>query len=231
MMSFAEFVTPNDHAVSALYRSDTSDWNTISACLHDDEYGLAERSWEGVAIDVGAHVGGATMALLADNPGLRVVAIEALPQNVALLRSNLERNGFLDRVEVIEGAANCGTEPVTIAYGTNVGTRFVREHRFIGGGIWQDGGPGGERVSSQPVSLSSIVARYGPISLVKIDCEGCEWSFLDDPAIALVSEIRGEYHPREGNGPAELRALLEATHDVTLDDAEVFGPFRAVRRG
>jgi FkbM family methyltransferase len=221
------FFTPRHNPVTMMLRPDTTDWNTVNACITADEYGLADRAWSGVAIDVGAHIGGVTCALLADNPDLFVIAIEALPMNVEALRTNVSRNGFDDRCEVIEAAADSGSEPVTVAYGTTEG-EFETAHRFIGGAIWQDTGPKGTRVVQRPVSLADLTRH--PIALVKIDCEGCEWSFLDDPLVGRVEEIRGEYHPRGGNGPARIRELLEPTHIVTLDDAEPFGPFRAVRR-
>jgi FkbM family methyltransferase len=222
------FVTKKGTHVSAAYRENTSDWNTLSSCLDHDEYGFAEREWTGTALDVGAHIGGATLALLVDNPGLRMIAVEALPANVALLRENLARNGVADRCEVIEGAADCGIEPVTVAYGVT-DSPFAAAHQFIGGNVYGDAGPKGERVTAQPISLTAIVAEYGPLDLAKIDCEGCEWSFLDDIAVAEVAEFRGEYHPTQGHTAADLRALLERTHAVTLDDATNFGPFRAVR--
>lgn len=224
----AIFTTPRGRAVTVECREGTTDWNTANACITADEYGLADRLWAGVALDVGAHIGGATLALLADNPDLFVVAIEALPDNVALLRANVAANGFEGRCRIYEGAADSGNEPVTVAYGTMDG-EFEAAHRYIGGAVWQ--GPAGLKVTVPPVSLTAVVADVGPLCLVKIDCEGCEWSFLADPAVASVEELRGEYHPRAGRGPAQVRELLEPTHVVTLDDAEPFGLFRAVRRG
>ncbi len=210
--------------VLAEARDDTTDPNSLLACIREDEYGLSDHPWSGVAFDIGAHVGGVTLALLADNPDLRVVAVEALPENREVVRQSLALNGWENRAVVPNGAAACGTDPVTVAYGLT-DTEFAMHHRFIGGLTAL-----GEQVTQDPISLSSLVAEHGAPSLVKIDCEGCEWSFLDDPAVASVAEFRGEYHPTEGHTPADLRRLLEPTHVVTLDDAVLFGPFSAVRR-
>jgi FkbM family methyltransferase len=227
-VTVAEFVTRAGHRVAVEVRHETTDWQTLNACITHDEYGLAERGWEGTALDVGAHVGGVTLALLADNPDLHIVAIEALPANVTMLRANLELNGWTDRCTVMEAGATCEPGDVTVAYGTT-GTAFESEHRFIGGAIWQDTGPQGEHVTVPGVSLSAIVAEFGPITLMKIDCEGCEWQFLADPAVGQVAEIRGEGHPRGGKRLRHIRDLL-GTHDVTLDEGLDFGPFRAVLR-
>ena len=63
------------------------------------------------------------------------------------------------------------------------------------------------------------------ILLVLADGERHGYGSMSD-----VEEMTGEYHPRQGYGPPRLRELLEKTHKVTLNDAEPFGLFTAVRR-
>lgn len=224
-----ELRSPRGNRVLFECRDDTTDWMTVNACCAEDEYGVRALVLEGWAIDVGAHIGGVTIGLLADNPGLQVVAVEALPENVASLRRNLELNGFAERCVVYERAAASGKRKVAIRYGDgHEDEQFARLHRFIGGGVWnKDDSPS---LSCAPVSLTAIIRDIGSAAFMKIDCEGCEWSFLADKAVEHVREIRGEYHPRDGKGPAELRRLLDQTHVVTLDDSLAFGPFTAVRR-
>ena len=215
------WVTPAGHQVTMEYRDDTTDWNTIAAILTSDEYGLPHDQ-VGVFLDVGAHIGAWSIGAAIDNPGSTVVAIEALPENAELV----QRNSDLNHAGVIVLNNAAGTNG-RVLYGTS-DTEFERQHRFIGGADWH--GATSAAIELPTLSLSAIVKKYGPVRLLKIDCEGCEWSFLDDPAISDVAEVVGEYHPREGNLPARLRELLEPTHVVTLDDAEPFGAFRAVRR-
>ncbi len=219
--------TPHGVSVQLAHRTLTSDWNTLSAILTHDEYGLPHGQ-TGVLVDIGAHIGGWAIGAKLDNPAATVIAVEALPENVSLIRHNAERAGV--DIEVIHGGASCGTEPVTIAYGSTE-SDFAKAHEFIGGGIWHDEASDRRTIVLDPVTLYSIVYRHGPIRLLKIDCEGCEWSFLDDPAIESVQEIVGEYHPRQGFGPARLRELLDPTHIIDfVDEREPFGNFRAVRR-
>ena len=61
--------------------------------------------------------------------------------------------------------------------------------------------------------------------MLKIDCEGCEWAFLADPAIGKVEIIVGEIHPP--GTQLQLVKLLTKTHYV-----EFIGEhgFRAVLR-
>lgn len=219
-----DFTTPRGRRAVFEVRPDTTDWMTVNACCTEDEYGLGASAWTGIALDVGAHIGGVSVMLAIDNPTLSVVAIEALPENAALCGANAIKNGVDDRVTVLQAGAGCET----VAYGSTE-TAFAAAHRYIANGDWQTV-PEARRLRVPPLSLSDLVGWHGPFSLLKIDCEGCEWSFLDDPAVAEVAEIRGEYHPRDGHGPARLRELLEPTHIVHCDDGAPFGPFRAVRR-
>ena len=62
----------------------------------------------------------------------------------------------------------------------------------------------------------------GPICFAKIDCEGCEYPFLQGPALAHIERIRGEEH-----GPA----LDLPGFDVSYTQDNTPRGFVAVRRG
>lgn len=185
----------NGRTVRLSVRPDTNDWNVCQSILHHDEYRIP-TNLSGVAVDVGAHIGAATVALLELNPDLRVVSIEPVPENVALLRENTAPYG--DRVTVIEGAAGKG--PQKVAYQWE-GGEVERVHRFIANQHFPTDTPH-TLITVPGVTLGQLVKQHGPIAFLKIDCEGCEDAFLDDPAIEQVALVHGEYH----NGPAvELR--------------------------
>lgn len=215
------FASPDGHRVLVACRPDTTDAMTAEACLPADEYGLRGRAFSGVALDVGAHIGAVTLALLADHPDLTVVAVEPLPENLALLRQNLALNGFADRAVVLEGAV--GAE--RIFYGRS-DSPFAHQHRYIGNADWQDEA---QSVEAQVYSLADL-RSFGAVALCKIDCEGGEWGFLDSPAVGDVAEFVGEFHTRGANGAQRLHELLDATHEVRVDLSQHSGPFRAVRR-
>lgn len=216
------WVTPAGHSVVMYYRDDTSDWNTVASILTSDEYAMP-RGLSGVILDVGSHIGAFAIGAAKDNPEATVIAVEALPENAELIQANSRINDA--RVTVYNASAGGDGR---VRYGSTI-SDFERQHYFIGGGIWQDD-PAAKIIAVDVLTLSDIVEKHGPIAFMKIDCEGCEWAFLSDPAIAQVHMIVGEHHPRHGMGPARLRELLEPTHTVTLDDALDFGPFRAVLR-
>lgn len=224
-----EFRTPHGRSALMAYRVGTSDWNTLWACLNEDEYGFAARTLTGTVADVGAHIGGVTVGLALDNPELRVIAVEPVPDNAALLRENVEANGVGDRVTVIEGAAG-GKRPVNVWYGYT-GSEAAEHHAFIGNcslAYATDSKVKHETVRyAKPVRLSDL----GDLSLVKIDCEGGEYAVLADEAVARIPTILGEWHPVRGKTQFNIVGLLGDTHDVTFSGPEAGpGGFVAVQR-
>ena len=212
-------LTPHGRPYEMSVRPGTSDWNTVNACAHPhDEYSLPE-GLSGWALDVGAHVGACAIPLLLDNPDLRLVAIEALPENVDMLRANAARNGVTDRLVAVNRAAshtNAGT--VRIHYPADP------EHRYIGNA--DHPGTPTAYVDVDAITLGvALTYADGPWVWTKIDVEGAEYGFLDSPAIGLLAHIEGEHH----RGIERIRSLLGNTHDVALTGGtEDFGHFRAV---
>jgi FkbM family methyltransferase len=215
------FRTPRGRSVTMAYREDTSDYNTLRSCMNEDEYRLRDLNLSGTALDVGAHIGGVAVALALDNPELRIIAVEAVPPNVELLRENVNRAGVSDRVAVVPAAAGKG-KTTTIKWGF-AGNESADHHAFIGNSLLP---PKSEHLSEKVKvrTLADLVAEYGPISFAKVDCEMCEFAFLRGAALSEVALIRGEVHA----DPTELVDALAPTHDVTFP-AQIPGPFEAVR--
>ncbi len=225
------WTTPKGHGVRLTHRAETSDWNTVSSVMRPhDEYGLAALSLSGHAADVGAHIGAVTLALLLDNPELRVTAIEPVPDNVTLLRVNLAQNGVEDRCEVIEAAVG-GGKSTTIRYGYT-GSENATHHAYIGNsGIVYPEAPEMPHQEAQVPVIS--LKDLGPLDFVKIDCEGGEWGFLRGVALKGVARIHGEAHPVLGHRAPDMATHLAATHSVTFSGANLDpGPcgFEAVLR-
>lgn len=181
------YTLPNGATVRMEVRDGTNDHNVCYSVLTEDEYQLP-TGLTGTAIDVGAHIGSATVALLERNPDLHVVAIEPVPENVELLRRNTAP--YADRVTIIEGAAGSG--PQRIGYNWR-GGETERVHRFIANQHFPASTEHDE-LTVPGVTLSELVERFGPIAFLKIDAEGAEREFLDDPAREQVERIAGEWH-------------------------------------
>ena len=211
--------TPHGRAYTMAVRPATSDWNTVNACAGtNDEYGIPEGV-TGWALDIGAHIGAWAIPFALDNPGVRVVCVEALPENVVMLEQNIEQNGLTGRVMAVHAAAGATLDDATVYYSGDA------HHRYIGNADHPAGVAEGIIVNG--VSLSYLLqwpgdAGYG---YMKIDCEGCEYSVFASPDVRRVGTIVGEVH----RGWARLAELLEPTHELGGDGAD-FGHFKAVRR-
>lgn len=225
--------TPRGAEAVFEYRQDTIDWNVINSTLDGDEYGLASLVLEGWAFDVGSYVGSVAIALAIDNPGLRVLAIEPVPDNVRLCRVNVEHNGLSERIIVLDGAVGPpDTARLSICYGYE-GGELARYNAFVANiaSIGHSEVPHKDR-DVAAYSLSSLVTLAGETpSFVKLDCEGGEWSFLSDPTRAQLPRVHGEWHSAEGRVRADLESMLGPTHDLTFT-GPFAGPggFVAVRR-
>jgi FkbM family methyltransferase len=223
----ATYLTPHGEAVYAYGRPDTSDGPLLDGLLVGDEYRLRELPrLSGWAIDLGAHIGAITLALLADNPELQVIAVEPLAENLEVLALNVAP--WADRVHVHR--AQAGDRPIALAFGgIELPDDYRHANRFVAGPARAEGA---QVVEAPRVTLGGLLDGYGveELSFLKTDCEGGEWAFLDDPAVARVKLIRGEYHDDGTLGQAMVE-LLAPTHDVTLWTPDrVVGLFEAVRR-
>lgn len=220
--------------ITFLTRNDTNDAALVVGILADDEYGLSRLPLLfGVAIDIGAHIGTVALALAKDHAGLRVIAVEPVPENVEVLRANIAHNHLEDRVTVIQAAGGKpGAKTAKMLWNYRSAGQepeaYVKDSRYIAN-IYdgKDSDADAHRVKS--VSLDDLMDGLDTLALLKVDCEGCEWDVLRSPRVKDVKIIIGEWH----NGPrlAGLRALLDATHVVTQTGGhDDVGTFRAVAR-
>lgn len=215
--------TPTGIPYAMGVRPATSDWNTCNSVALG-EYNIPS-GLTGWGLDVGAHIGAATIPLLLDNPELRAVAIEALPDNVWLLSDNAQRNGVADRLTILGGAASGSHDSVAIRYGEDA------QHRFIGNAdVDQDVRPDDNDprfTMCVAYTLEDVlgITDHQDVQWTKIDCEGCEYAFLRGVNLPALRFITGEVH----RGWDRLVEQLSPTHEVFGPGLD-FGPFTATRR-
>lgn len=199
-----------------------------------DEYHIRELIGRGVeyVVDVGAHIGSFTVAVMDLLDPTSVIAIEPHPRNQQLLRFNISGCDRPERVRVSPTAVHLldfNEVRLTDKTDINTGGSTVR-------GI-QRGEPGREdedKSISVPSSYLPYLlndAEFPRVDLLKLDCEGgevpalqslheCGW--LDE-----VRWIRGEFH----SSREQVQELLETTHVVRFyDDVGGLGKFIAHRR-
>jgi hypothetical protein len=75
------------------------------------------REKEGRFVDVGANIGYYSLLWVAQSPENKAIAIEPSPRVQDLLRENVERNGFGDRITIVEAAAGWETGEVQFDVG------------------------------------------------------------------------------------------------------------------
>ena len=221
--------TPRGAPAVMQARDDTSDLSVIGSTFAGvagsglvDEYHLADLHVSGRFVDVGAHIGTVTVAVLLDNPEATAICVEPIPENVAVLVSNLAANGLSDRATVIVGAV--GTDHVYYQW---QGTEHLETNRFIAnsaGLVFGEEWPHVE-LKVREVKLAELL----PCDAMKLDCEGGEWALFRQRGIGKVPYIFGEFH---GNpGPDGVTAALGKTHEVTFGQVDsMAGAFRAVLR-
>ena len=227
-----QFTTPNGNPVVVNIRQNCNDWNTAFASLNEDEYGLRGMALSGLCLDVGGYLGTVALALALDFPDTRVIVVEPVPENLVLIRRNLIENDVEDQVTVVRGIAGPPGGGV-IRYAFQGGENELH-HAFVGNAHWATGETPHTALQVPSHSLSDLIGDE-TVALLKIDCEGGEYAFLDDPAVAQVQRIVGEWHPNRPEGGSasreDITALLGATHDVTFTGPEGGpGGFVAVRK-
>lgn len=197
-------ITPSwgGRPIHCTYRTDTSDYNTLLSCLHDDEYFAKELSAGDVVIDLGAHIGAATLAFL--SRGATVYSVEMIPENQEIFRIQMRDNHFSPR---LYAAAVTGDDRKSVrAYYWDTSSEMGSVHEFIGTmfprkitslGTQKDG----RNVRVQTISLAKILTEAGKCDLLKCDIEGAEWDVfrsLPSELLAKIHRIVIELHTRDG---------------------------------
>ncbi len=171
-------------------RPETEDVGVFEYVVDHNEYNLPPRfTQDDVIIDIGAHIGSFSYAVLRRGAG-KVYAYEAHPDNYAIACRNLE--GFEGRLHSHNLAV----------WRSDIPTQTLHNEDISGyqktGGIsvlWNN-----EGLPVQTISLDAILSEASngfqkPIRLMKIDCEGSEYPILfTSTRLDIVEEIRGEYH-------------------------------------
>jgi FkbM family methyltransferase len=227
----AWFRTPGGRSALVYVREGTNDWNTANSCLTEDEYGTAGLTFSGDFLDIGGYLGTVSLAVLLDHPDTRAIIVEPLPENIDRIVQNLAVNGLTARARVVAGLVGFGETTVNYAFRDD---ENALHHAFVGnsGLITDQNRP--HRSVTYSASRYRDLAPDG-VAFCKIDCEGGEWGFFEDPDVQTIPLIVGEIHPVSlPDGTTGSRARLERllpTHDITYPGPEATDwGFRAVRR-
>ncbi|MFC1653853.1 FkbM family methyltransferase [Patescibacteria group bacterium] len=171
----------------------------------EDVYYVELSKKDPVIIDVGAHIGLATMYFKMLYPKAKMTALEPNPNNFNLLKKNLFENRMEDVIVL------------PVAVGNEEGERefFVDssgEKWFSSGSFseksWNEG-QNNNKIFVKVVRLSELI--NDPVDLIKIDIEGAEKEVLFEIEHKLnkVGMILFEYHPKRREGAEGIENLFE----------------------
>jgi FkbM family methyltransferase len=158
-------------------------------------------------VDVGANAGRYTLAALASNPALRVVAFEALPRIAERLAHNIAVNHWTERVTLIGKAASDQPGRATFI---DPGEDHPTTGRLSTAVYVPKKAENERRVEVEMVRVDDVVPRLRP-TFLKVDVEGAE-HLVFSGASDFVRDLRPlvvfEMH---ADGPVEaLRAFFDA---------------------
>lgn len=149
-------------------------------------------------IDIGANIGMTTLDFTSRAPRLIVHAYEPNPTTREVLVRNIESNGLVARVFIHPEALGRAAGELELRLG---------EHSGVATGYAGQG----QALSVPMIGLDSAID--GPISLLKIDCEGAEADILEGASastLALVEQVILEYH--ENFCPGVTQRCVAALH-------------------
>ena len=156
-------------------------WRGIPPGEYEDYLNILDVKGRSV-LDIGAFVGD-TAILFAAMGARRVVAVEPSPWAYSVARKNVEVNGLSDIIELVNCAvAREGGRVLMLPSGeTTIGFQATA---VLAGDV--------------PVptcTLDSLIEKYGPFDVLKMDCEGCEHESIPySRRIGEVKEVLIEYH-------------------------------------
>lgn len=181
----------------------------------------------GLMVDVGANMGYFSLLWASLNARNRVLALEPEPRNLSLLRRNVARNGFRDRIRIVGKAAGDRTAQVSFDTGP-------REQTGWGGiSIAKDS----SALTVSMVTLDELLPDQ-TVDVLKIDVEGADTLVLRGAQRLLAQrrvrriffEENRERMARLHVDPAEAKRLL-ASHGYAVEPfAEQPGEWTAYAR-
>jgi len=175
-----------------------------------------------VVIDVGAYFGESSV-YFALQGAKKVIALEPDDLAYKIALKNIRENGLESKIILLNKAVSPTSRIVTYYRTSSAATSSTdyEQMRRKGEVI--------EKKQVEAVTLDEIVDKEGEIGLIKMDCEGCEYSVLNSfSRFDKVEQIILEYH----NGLQNLPDLLKS-HNFSVKikkERDGLGFLRAIKK-
>lgn len=170
---------------------------------------LAPRPGAATFVDVGANVGTTTLYAARTGAFDRLVAMEPSPDNLAMLRLNVDANGLADRVQIV--AAACGAEPGTVEL--MLSSQSAGDHRVRRADELPSTHQTTVQVPLQPLDATLAEAGVDPkdITVVWVDTQGHEPGVLAGAEATIAAGVPFiiEFWPEMYVQAGSFDALLE----------------------
>jgi len=155
-----------------------------------------------IVVDVGANAGYFSLWWLSRHPGSRMVCVEPIPENFALLKRNAALNAD-KKISLVDGAVDGQNGEIVLRYNLTQG--------FTTAASVLQGVDGQSEITVKCSSLTQLMSDFGlkQIDFLKLDCEGSEYAILyksDDALLKTISRIALEAH--FGSEPSQNKEAL-----------------------
>jgi FkbM family methyltransferase len=186
------------------YRFNGGDLQSIREVLLKEAYRLPFELKPKLMVDLGANIGLVSIWLCRHYGVEKVIAVEANPHNVEILRRNFSDNKINGRV--VEAAI--GPKDGSVCF-------ELSDYSNKGKVVFDNPVEGGEtQVEIEMISMPTLLANLSPteeIDLLKLDIEGGEEQLLSSNLFWLkrIKSIIAEFHPRKVDYPGLVK-IIEA---------------------
>lgn len=198
-------------------RKFTIDQETMRSCIDEDEYLLEVlMKKNGVFLDVGAFVGGAGVKAFLCGAS-KVIYVEPNKDNCETIDKFYKFNNYDYDYTIIESCAHSDNDGVYVNENYDETLNFEDNRKNVMNVFSNKG----NKKLLPSINLEGIFSSTGisSINVLKIDCEGSEYDFLNNNEIFKnVDVIVGEFHKLAYNGNIyDAKTLLELTKDNFVD--------------
>lgn len=157
-------------------------------------------------IDVGAHIGLATLYFAYHFPTAHIISLEPNPFTFKILEENIWQNRLENHVTCFNQAI--APQAGKLPFYFNPKATDWQLNSSLYSTTWTNQ-PLPNSVEVNTITLSSLITQ--PIDLLKIDVEGGELQLIQEAQHQLTNanQMLIEFHPRPNNELADLLALLK----------------------
>ena len=189
------------------YLQDTEFHDLKREVLDGQIYWFETEKDDPIILDVGAHIGLATIYFKWLYPGARVWAFEPNPELFALLERNVRQND-LSGVELINAAV--GRERGEVKFYVDATPWQWWSVGSLRPGAWNGQQKDQKEIIVKSVKLIDFVQNLSRVDLLKLDVEGAETQIIMSlgTQLAKVQHLIFEFHPTKDQNLTQLQAFL-----------------------